>query len=329
MAVGPIPPPLICERLLDLLPRFGGTRLAGFEPNVAVCFPNGRVFGPGNVLAPDGLSIARDVSPDFGKPADQHWLLNYKKMRSPVLIPGETAVVAVPLGDGYCHWLLEELPRLLVLRTRAPDSIIAHTRSLFIREALEFGRFPLASFREPTRYSHFECERLIVPVLDGEPGRPSARTAQLLTEFVAPLIAKASAFGERLYISREKATRRRVVNHAELWPYLEARGFTKICAEELTWAEQINAFAHAKVIVAPHGAGLANLVFCEPGTRVVEFFDRAYVNRCFERVAEIRGLDYRAIVTPSEGGPITCDPRANRRDIYAEVSAITDALTTI
>ena len=46
--------------------------------------PEGRVFGSGNVLSPDGQLIARDVSPDFGKPFDEHWLLTYKKIRPPV-----------------------------------------------------------------------------------------------------------------------------------------------------------------------------------------------------------------------------------------------------
>lgn len=323
--VGPIPPPSGCERLLDMLPRFGGTLLGGRETDVIACLPNGRVFGPGNVITPDGRSIARDVSPDFGKPADQHWLLNYKSIRPPTLLTGETAVVAVPLGDGYCHWLLDELPRLLVLRQRKPESVIAHSRPRFIREAMVFGEFPLNIVREPTRYSHFECERLIVPVLDGEPGRPSVRTSRLLTEFAAPLIATAPAFGERLYISRENASRRRVVNHAELWRHLESRGFTKIVAESLTWKEQINAFAHAKVIVAPHGAGMANLVFCRPETRVIEFFNRAYVNPCFEHVAANGGLNYQAIISMQEPGPIGCDPRANRLDIHAEISAIVGA----
>jgi capsular polysaccharide biosynthesis protein len=32
----------------------------------------------------------------------------------------------------------------------------------------------------------------------------------------------------------------------------------------------IEQFAAAAVVIAPHGAGLANLVFCAPGTTVIE-----------------------------------------------------------
>ncbi len=351
-------PPAVCERLENILSRFGGTceRLspdgateafinyplpvnASAEmrrfleplkalpsvPDFVARLPGGRVFGPGVVLTPDGRSLARDVSEDFGKPFEQHWLLTYAKIRPPVRVPGSTAVVAVTLGDGYCHWLLEELPRLLSLTGKQADpGLIAHTRAAFIREAFALGRFP-GRLLEARRYSHFECEQLVIPSLVGRSGHPTPRVVELLAEFTAPLRVPNSGFGERLYISREKAGRRRVINEAELWQQLEPRGFTKILLEDLSWKEQINAFAQAKVIVAPHGAGLANLVFCRPGAQVVEFFNRAYVNPCFWRLAGVTGLDYHPVVFES-GEPLACDPKANRQDIHADINAILNAL---
>ena len=46
------------------------------------------------------------------------------------------------------------------------------------------------------------------------------------------------------------------------------------------WAllEQVDAFAAAQVVVAPHGAALGNLVFCPPGVRVLELFAPRDVN---------------------------------------------------
>ncbi len=42
--------------------------------------------------------------------------------------------------------------------------------------------------------------------------------------------------------------------------------------------EQLRTFAGAKVVVGPHGAGLSNLMGCQPGTTVVEFMDILYQN---------------------------------------------------
>ena len=45
---------------------------------------------------------------------------------------------------------------------------------------------------------------------------------------------------------------------------LERRGFLRFDPGAHTVQEQIDHFAAAEVIVAPHGAALANLTFCRP-----------------------------------------------------------------
>ena len=69
--------------------------------------------------------------------------------------------------------------------------------------------------------------------------------------------------------------------------------------------EQIDHFAAADVIVAPHGAALANLVFARPGARLLELFAPDYVNPCYWAIADAAGLHYRYLVA---GDP---DPRAD------------------
>jgi hypothetical protein len=321
------------SRLVYALPAHAADEVRDFlqpfsvvepSPGFVARLPGGRVFGSGNVLSPDGLCIARDVSPDFGKSFSDHWLLSFKRMRPPVPLDGAVAVVATTLGKGYSHWLLEELPRLLLLPPDAATTIIAHGAAAFSREALGLHGFS-GRVIEPGRETHFACEQLVVPGLPGEPGQPSPCAVRLLAEFTAPLHASSSAFGERLYVSRGKARRRRVSNEDALWARLESHGFKRVHLEDLTWREQINAFHHAKVIVAPHGAGLANLVFCRPETRVVEFFHRAYVNPCFWRLAALRGLDYRPVVGALPQ-PLAYDVRAGRVDIEVDVETVLDAL---
>ncbi len=345
--------PVTCETLAQILPRFGGSMVSvpadppviyalpehgcdeardflrnfeagGISPGFMARLPGGRVFGSGNVISPDGMSIARDVSPDFGKPFSDHWLLSFNKIRPPVPLQGEVAVIATTLGRGYSHWLLEELPRLLLLGPQEVATIIAHGASAFSRDALRLQGFQ-GQLIEPRRETHFACEQLIIPGLPGEAGRPVPSVVRLLEEFTVSLYASSSAFGERLYISRAKARRRLVLNEDALWSQLERQGFTKVYLEDLTWAEQINAFRHARVIVAPHGAGLANLIFCRPETCVVEFFHRAYVNPCFWRLAALRGLDYRPVVDASLQS-LRCNRECGRMDMEADVKTIINAV---
>jgi capsular polysaccharide biosynthesis protein len=292
------------------------------------CLPNGRVFGAGVVLAPDGGSIARDVSLDFGHSDATHWLLNDKKIRRPQLINGRTAVVASALGDGYCHWLLDELPRLLSLETTdRAATLIAHVEGEYSRTALQVLGWTGAVI-EPARRGHWESEELMVPSLPGWTGRATARQLQMIAEFAEPLQTKTVVAGERIYVSRAQARRRRVTNDGAVAAMLSNHGFVEVKLEELKWQEQINAFRHAKIVVAPHGAGLANLVFSQPGARVIEFFNRTYLNGCFWLIAALRGLDYQPLV-PLGDEPLAQNPKGNRVDIPVDLAQLHSALSRL
>jgi capsular polysaccharide biosynthesis protein len=95
----------------------------------------------------------------------------------------------------------------------------------------------------------------------------------------------------RIYITRRKATGRHVANEAELLATLQPLGFVSVVAEELDWLHQIALFHHAECIVAPHGAGLANLVFASPPVLVVELIAEAYPFSFFPEIS--RQLDLR------------------------------------
>ncbi|MBC7367806.1 MAG: glycosyltransferase family 61 protein [Undibacterium sp.] len=350
-----LPPPTRCESLAAIVGRFGGsTRMKPDIPPIdlggpaqateevraflrrpettppptqsVAGLPNGRVFGAGVVLAPDGRSIARDVSLDFGHPDDTHWLLNDKKIRPPQVLAGRTAVIASTLGGGYCHWLLDELPRLLSLKkTEGASALIAHSAAECSRTALQLFGWTGALI-EPARRGHWQSEELIVPSLPGWTGRATAPQIQMIREFVEPLQAKATVAGERIYISRMLARRRRVTNDAAVIAELAGHGFVEVKLEELSWEEQIAVFRYAKVVVAPHGAGLANLAFCERGTRVIEFFGRAYLNGCFWQIAALRGLHYQPLV-PVGSEPLSQNPKNNRLDITVDLEQLRAALT--
>lgn len=259
--------------------------------------PGGRVYGPGVVIAPDGRSIARDVSMDFVAPFDCHWLKSKRSLRRPRQWDQTVAVVAVQGGETYYHWLLDELPRLLSLGNSTFDSVVLHQTG-FNGPALDLLRHarPTAGLIAAGGNLHLRASRLLVPELLSKSGHPVPRTLELLQEFVQPLLDGAAPAAERIYISRARARGRKVRNEDALWAGLESRGFQRVFLEELDWPTQIRLFRQAREIVAPHGAGLANLVFCRPGTRVVELFSRSYMHWCFWQLAALKELDYLPLV---------------------------------
>ena len=64
--------------------------------------------------------------------------------------------------------------------------------------------------------------------------------------------------------------------------------------------ESMKIFNEAILVVGPHGAGLSNLVYCEPGTFVIEgVCNPPHVNMCYQRTAHILGHHYHAVDSSS------------------------------
>jgi len=49
-------------------------------------------------------------------------------------------------------------------------------------------------------------------------------------------------------------------------------GFKRYNLEDLNFAEGVQLFQSAEVVVSFHSSGLTNLIFSKPGTRVIEIF---------------------------------------------------------
>jgi len=100
----------------------------------------------------------------------------------------------------------------------------------------------------------------------------------------------------RLYIDRSFSRLRPLRNERELIAALTCMGFVSVRPETMSVADQVRLFRGAEIIVAPHGAGLTNLGFCRPGTRVVELLMDAYCNWCFRNLAGLHQLRYDCVL---------------------------------
>ena len=99
-------------------------------------------------------------------------------------------------------------------------------------------------------------------------------------------------YPERIYISRNQARYRRVLNEDEVISLLSKYDFVKVVPESMSWEEQIALFANAKAIVSPHGSGLTNIMFCQPGTTVIELFSPHYIRHYYWVISQQLGLEH-------------------------------------
>ena len=122
----------------------------------------------------------------------------------------------------------------------------------------------------------------------------------------------------QLYISRRRASHRRVRNEDDLMKRLRPLGVRRYDLEVLTPSEQIRLFQEAERVVAPHGAGLANLLFATDA-RVVELQASSTVAPNFYLLCKRMGHDYRYVShdAPDVDSSFTADPDEVIRQLRA------------
>lgn len=173
-------------------------------------------------------------------------------------------------------------------------------RPHFIDQTLEFLGIDKSKIINATPNTNLKAEKLIVPSFATHSCHTPYWIAEKLNEKLLPIKEKATkettSLPKKFFISRSKAEHRRITNEADICTELGKRGFQTVYLEELAVLEQIALFNNAEFIVAAHGAGLTNLLFAKPGTKVIEIF-QAHEDSTFFDLAQILKLDYQFIQT--------------------------------
>jgi len=118
----------------------------------------------------------------------------------------------------------------------------------------------------------------------------------------------------RLYISRRQAADRRLKNDDALMRQLRPLGFRRVVVEELSPADQIQLFQETELVVAPHGAGLANLLF-STDARVLELQPSQNVAPHYYLLCKRMGHDYQYL---THDAPSVDDDFSTRPGVVAD-----------
>ncbi|MFG1303925.1 glycosyltransferase 61 family protein [Xanthobacter autotrophicus] len=147
----------------------------------------------------------------------------------------------------------------------------------------------------------------------------------MIADLMTGLLWKEAGGSERIYIQREPKSIRCVENYEALRPFLEREGFQSVQLALMPIEDQISLFCRAKLVVAEHGAGLANLWFASGDTKVLEIFPQPLVGRWLYRyISQVKHMPYRAlsIDTPE-------DWVWNRDSIHLPVARVAQELTEL
>lgn len=214
-----------------------------------------------------------------------HWIyfrkiLHYDKIDKAIVLTNY-------LEKNYYHWIMESIGRLVIIETEelkkykiiidlkspkfAIDSLInlldINRKNIVLKnnKRLKITDVLIPSFPH-TQDQSTSCTNIYNPSVIQKINSISKRKTTL------------TSVKRNFIISRKKTTQRRIINTDIILEKYIAKDFEIVFLEDLSFVEQMQLFRNAGIIIATHGAGLTNLIFCEKPI-IVEFFPTNRYNR--------------------------------------------------
>jgi hypothetical protein len=264
-------------------------------------FENVRVSSEGLIfkdtrILPESFAYAFELD-EWKRRSILKFLVTNYFFRRPRKIASDVLWITDYWSKGYFHWLTDALTRLYIVRDRLDQMELLlpwefETRD-FVRTSLEV--FGVKNYDFIRRDEVLLCNSLVMPTHTA----PSGHFRDDVIGGVRGILLSAfgdsnySGDGERIYISRRAANRRRVVNEDVIVSVLNNYGFRTVYAEELSFQDQVKILSRAKYLVSNHGAGLTNMLFMKDNARVLELRHVSdYVNNCYFILASALEFDY-------------------------------------
>ncbi|HVZ47090.1 MAG TPA: glycosyltransferase family 61 protein [Ramlibacter sp.] len=229
----------------------------------------------------------------------------------------------------YYHWLIDYVPRLLYAERHGEflDSrrlLTNAQRTPAQREVLDLLGICADRLIEVEPDEAVTIAEVCVPNMLAASSVVHPLVPELLREALPP---RDSRPGRRIYLSRQDAPTRQLVNEEALTQLLDRYGFERLVPGRMRVQDQIDACASAEAMVAVHGAAMANLVFCPPHARVIEIFTPGHAASYFLILAHVCGLAHQ--FSPAS----VVDRQAGRTDLHhhweVDLAALESILRTI
>lgn len=261
----------------------------------------------------------------------------------PEYLEGTTLLLGIHGAHNYYHWNVDVLPKLGILELAGyslddVDRIVLRD----FNQKFHHDAFARLGIAEEKLYltenaPYFRCQRLLHVDLRNFVGMQMNRVVPDYLRSVF-LEKPQSVRGRKLFIARANNHARPITNQDKALELVGRYGYETVYMEGLTLAEQAEMFNSASVIVGTHGAGLTNLVYCEPGTTVVEIYGE-HVYSFFYGLSNLCGLryipilsspdDYDAVVDANIGNAKTDQAKTIKAPTTVNLEALEKALAAL
>lgn len=257
--------------------------------SMAVLSPAHGLFEPSvnNLDSSGGLLSA--VDPAFVEAGPGRWRLADPSRGIPLIDAVALPVCGIGAAN-YGHFLYDGLGAALLHRELLGTGTILVGRDLLPWQRDVLDHLGLAgqylALDRPTRFRKVIASDMM------------SWTVSYPNRFIRPLFDRLRARidipaspARRLLIRRPaKGNPRRMANAAEIEAIARAHGFETVDPATLDIPGQVRLFASAACVIGESGAALANLGFCEPGTRVLELQPDRFADGWTRAACHLLGL---------------------------------------
>ena len=261
----------------------------------------------------DGLTIA--PPPDFPVDGSRFRIA----ADTPIRIHGRAVLIGGPVEGNYSHALFNWFMRFLTLDLLAPEIardpavrflVDERGRQEPFRSMLNALGVPLERVRWVNAADTHVVDRAILVSFTSENAHYPELLDLLRTRLLGAILPPSPPPPtRRVWISREHLgpCHRRVSNMDAIRPLLARHRVEEVALETLSFGDQVRLFSEAELVTGSHGAGFANIIFCQPGARIAPIekdFNRLLrFDRFFSSLATICGLTPRVIPGATDKEP--------------------------
>ena len=171
----------------------------------------------------------------------------------------------------YYHWVVECLTRLFELdfdEKKYPILLPVKFKNLsYVQQSLHLLGFSVRYYDTKKPYY---VTKLILPSITARGMSFSIESLSFQKNvFTNSLVPKNVPF-RKIYITRENSNSRKVLNEHEFVDFFKRYDIEVFNLENLSFIEQVKIFSETTLLIGPHGAGLANMMYLPKESIVLE-----------------------------------------------------------
>ena len=233
--------------------------------------------------------------------------------------------------NNYGHWMLDILPKLCIAEKfknlNSFDAIyLPNINHSFQKDTLKYFKISNKKLIDGKNIKHIYADKFTIPQHPyWKLNKHQFATANIDREMIKILRSKflntiKKHNKKKIFIDRSDSVfpHSQIENYHEVIKVLKYYKFEIIKLSNIPFKDQISYFYNAKIVVGAHGAGLSNVIFCNPRTKLVEILSWKFKTELLKNISIINKLQYNRLISSKKPPPL----KTFKPDIYVPIKKL-------